>query len=60
MYIIMCKHNKFLNNGLIEAYETVYSYKTTVKIIFLYFLGYPTLARNRWEMGGTGRRARCN
>lgn len=35
MYIIMCKHNKFLNNGLIEAYETVYFYKTTMNNILI-------------------------
>lgn len=54
----MCTHNKFLNNCLVEAYETVYSYKTPVNNILI-LLGV-SLARNPREMGGTCRRAGCN
>jgi len=35
MYIIICKDNKFLNSGRIEAYENVYSFKTPVNNILI-------------------------
>jgi len=55
----MCTHNKFLNNGLVEAYETVYSYKTPVNNILI-LLNVSYLGANPREMGGTCRWAGCN